>query len=137
MIDIKSKEAYYEVSKILKYTSNNLEGKVPSNLINYFEENKAEDHYFEVDPAKRIDEQKILPETNEILDILYRDYIYSEDYNQENLVENKIEEKENKIIQSNEINDFNLNNVTMIEYKETFFSKVMNKIRSLLWKINY
>ena len=144
MIDAQSRNAYYEVSKILKYISKTLNGKIPSNLINYFEENKAEDYNFEIDPEKSIEEQKTLPETNEILDILYRDYIYSEEYEKEIKDENKeelIEEYNEKISfennQSKETENIGMKSISIVEYKETFFTKIMHKIRSLLWKINY
>ena len=69
--------ALSEVSTILQHLELKELKKIPTEIIKDIEENKNLEYTYEIDNEKKLSEQKMLPETQAILSILYRDYIHT------------------------------------------------------------
>ena len=140
-------KAYYEVSEILKYMSSDLVEKIPIKIRNFFEENKAKNYNFKYNLNKSLDQQEVSQETNEILTILYRDYIcdqeerteidkildenekaYQEElrkmYNPKDIFKNS---KKEKTIKENP----DQNNVVIIECQNGILKKIISKLKNI------
>lgn len=140
-------KAYYEVSEILKYMSSDLVEKIPIKIRSFFEENKAKNYNFKYNLNKSLDQQEVSQETNEILTILYRDYIcdqeerteidkildenekaYQEElrkmYNPKDIFKNS---KKEKTIKEN----LDQNNVVIIECQNGILKKIISKLKNI------
>ena len=145
MIDIEYANAYSEVLEILKYISMEDYNKIPKNKIELFETNANTKYKFTYNPNKTLEEQKVSKRARAIIAILFRDYwatstqkqkiiakqeydrvqsekkkreIYSLDNLFKNSTKKKLVEKFN-----------NKEELSMLEYKENLFQKLINKIR--------
>lgn len=96
MEDITLKNALYEVDEIIRNLSQSLQKKIPKELMLFLYANKNEKHNFIYDKAKNILEQKTLPETKQILSIIYYDYI-CEDEEEKHEIEKTWEENQKKL----------------------------------------
>lgn len=85
-------KAYAEILEILNYLPKEEYYKIPNEKINYYIENKDNDHKFVFEITKPIEDQNILPETNALIVGLFREYFASDDQ----------KEKINKILEHNE-----------------------------------
>lgn len=146
-------DAYTEIYEILSYMPINYIRKLPKELLSLFEQKRNKDYKYCINTEKKINEQEMLIETKSILAILYRDFWSTpekkeiilqkekierdayqnelrEKYNPDNIFKNSSKSK--YITQDNDSNDkaFN-NNVAMVEYKESIFKKIINKIKSI------
>ncbi len=79
MQDIQFSKALYQVSEILNYYKNDLKERIPKQLINYIESNKAKDYNWKIDITLPIEKQDLYQKTKEILTVLYRNYICNDD----------------------------------------------------------
>ena len=145
MTNIMYKNTLFEVSTILKFVDKSLVEKIPQKVRNNIEINKSNDHIFNYDESKSLHEQKMLKTTEQYLTMLFLRYIASEDektevlkamnenekiyqekqreqYNSENLFKNKTQiiKEEKELVNEN---------TSMIKYKETFFIRVLNRIK--------
>ena len=145
MTNIMYKNTLFEVSTILKFVDKSLVEKIPQKVRNNIEINKSNDHIFNYDESKSLHEQKMLKTTEQYLTMLFLRYIASEDektevlkamnenekiyqekqreqYNSENLFKNKTQiiKEEKELVNENN---------SMIKYKETFFIRVLNRIK--------
>lgn len=141
-------ESYVEVLTILGYMETEYQEKIPKKLIDFFERNSAKDYKFDIDLAIPLKEQKLKAKTLSLLAMLNLNYWcksneekqelikrYSENekkyqeelrkrYNPDNIFK-KQQEKSN--IEENVIQ----NEVALIEYKESIFRRLINKIKSI------
>lgn len=143
MIPTNDKKVYYELSEILKYLEDDLKNKIPKEIIRFLEENKAVDYTFSIDFEKGIDEQKLLPETQELLTILYRDFLC--DDSEKTLINSIIEENEKNYKQEQkkkyaqifensatlENNDVNSKGTEITVKEDSFFKRILNKIKTI------
>ena len=145
MTNIMYKNTLFEVSTILKFVDKSLVEKIPQKVRNNIEINKSNDHIFNYAESKSLHEQKMLKTTEQYLTMLFLRYIASEDektevlkamnenekiyqekqreqYNSENLFKNKTQiiKEEKELVNEN---------TSMIKYKETFFIRVLNRIK--------
>ncbi len=148
-------EAAVEVLDILDNTNKTDVDKIPSNFIKFLVDNASEDYKVNLDHSKLISEMNLKEKTKEILGVIYinwwcdkkdkEDYmrqikeleIKRQEEKKEKYNPNKIFENKNKVhgytnetkevIEQNEI-------VTRIEYKESIFKKIWNKILSFFNK---
>lgn len=150
MVDIKYSNAYSEVLEILKYISIEDYNKIPKNKIELFETNANNNYNFTYNPNKTLDEQGVSKITKGIIAILFRDY-WANDIQRkkvitfQNYYRSKIEEEKknkydtnifpnnNKKIQNIEENVSSYE-FSMIEYKYSFFRKILNKLKLLFKK---
>lgn len=146
-------DAYTEIYEILSYMPINYIRKLPKELLSLFEQKRNKDYKYCINTEKKINEQEMLIETKSILAILYRDFwstpekkeiILQKEKIERDSYQNELREKYNPdtifknsskskyITQDNDSNDkvFN-NNVAMVEYKESIFKKIINKIKSI------
>ncbi len=131
--------AYTEVLEIISHFSDEEYSKIPEEKIRFFEDNKDENYYFRIDPSIDLAEQNISKEANAILVILFRDYYATEEQkvklkeileiNQKIEDEAKREKYNPDEIFKNKRADATVNeNMQMVEYKESFFTKFKNFI---------
>lgn len=150
-MDDKFPKAYYEVLEILKYMPNESVNKIPKTLLETFEMNKDVNHTFKVDVNKDFEGQDLLEETKDIFANIFRDFwatpyqkeriIAKQNYDRQVLEEEKRQKynpddlfkknvKNEEKIGDEEINN-NLNNNLPVEYKESFYQKVIGFFKRL------
>lgn len=132
-------EVYADVSVIISMMPTEMKNKISNSFITFIENNKASNYISSINPKIPIKDQNIRKETKEMLGIIYRDYLCSDEerkkmiekeqeeiakfeeefrekYNPNNIFKNK--PKEQKYEKEKE-------NVAMVEYKkETFFDRI-------------
>ena len=149
--------AYTEVYTILQDLNEKEYEKIPPEVIEAIEKNRNVDYEYELDDELELKEQQMLPETKAILFNLFRDYLATPEqkakiirmqnearqknelkkqqmYNvdvfankqKENLVDRPLAPSQNPEVQSR--------TMQMIEYKESLFKRVLNKIKSFFIK---
>ena len=136
--------AYKEIYEILRIFPQELVAKIPQEKIRFFYNNM--DNSYEYNISKEtFDGQTMLEETKAILTILFRDYWATSMQKEkilayENSAKNKLEEE--KRIQYNSDNLFKkqdqpryfkeqIEENSVVEYKENIFKKIINKILSI------
>lgn len=149
MENIIHSNALYQISEILKYVDDSLKNKIPEKFINYIESNKSKDYNWEIDTNLPLEEQDLLQPTKEILTVIYRNYICN----------NSEREELDKVLNENEINyqnelreKYNPDNIfkkrnkniepeqvendttSIVVYKESFFKKILSKIKLFFHK---
>lgn len=138
-ITVSKKESYYEVLEILKLMDIEEVEKIPKNLIDFLNKNKAENYSFKIDKNLPFKNQKLKEETRVILAMLNLNYWSSEKHKKELLdlyksnqekYEKEIRDKynSNSIIQKKiENNTLILNKDEQIK-KEKWYKKIYNQI---------
>jgi len=148
-----AKEVCTELSTIIKYMPKEYQNKIPTNVVGFFEENKSNNYSVNINPNNIFDKSNIKKETLAIIAMLNIKYWcpnenlkkqlikkYNENekqyqkeirevYNSDNLFKNR-----NKNSDISEVNEVE-NTVTMVEYKESFISRIINKIKQLFKKV--
>ena len=147
MIKNEYANAYCEVLEILKYIPKKDFDKIPHNKINLFETYSSKDYEFKYDPNKTLDEQQVSRRTKAIIFILFRDYWANDE--QRKKIETKqkydrikIEEEKKEKYKSDSIfingKTSTVENViepvAMIEYKESLFARIIDKIKNIFNK---
>lgn len=148
-------EAAVEVLDILDNTNKTDVDKIPSNFIKFLVDNASEDYKVNLDHSKLISEMNLKEKTKEILGVIYINWWCDkkdkENYTkqikeleikrQEEIKEkynpNKIFENKNKVQEytnATKVDTVQNETVTMIEYKESIFKKIWNKILSFFNK---
>ena len=145
MENIEYSNSLYQINEILKYMTPNLKARIPKKVISYFENNKSQEYSWTIDKALPLEKQDLLPTTKEILTVLYRDFIcddiervklektlsdneikYQEElrekYNPDNIFKDR---QKNIEVTEQEVED----TTAIVTYKETFLSKIINKIK--------
>ena len=138
--------AYREVIEVLKYTKKEDVNKIPKYRILLWKTNMKKDYDFRIDTNKTLEEQNLSNEAKAIIANIFKKY-WATDYQKE-----RIEAKEKYDIEQMEkekyekynpddifknrkqaiSNDENIGNtITMVEYKESIFKKIINKIKGL------
>ena len=141
------KNAYTEVYTILQELNEEEYNKIPPEVIETIEANRNEEYEYELDNELELKDEPMLPETKAILFNLFRDYLATPEQKA------KIIRMQNEARQKNELkkqqmyntdvfankpkeNQSSNNNETMqiVKYKENFFKKILNKIKSFFIK---
>ena len=141
------KNAYAEVYTILQELDKEEYSKIPPEVIETIEANRNEDYEYELDDELELKYQPMLPETKAILFNLFRDYLANPEQKA------KIIRMQNEARQKNEMKKQQMyntdifankpkesqtanNNETMqiVEYKESIFKRILNKIKSFFIK---
>ena len=149
MTNIEYKNTLYEISVILKNMDEDLVKKIPENLKEKIELDKSNNHNFQYDLNKGINEQNILKTTKLYLTMLYLKFLCTEEEKKEILgimneneekYQRELEEKRKKysyndIFKNNETKKIVRDDLQMVEYKEKdniflrFFHKIKNYIK--------
>ena len=145
-------KAYTEVLEIIRYFSKEEYSKIPSEKIEFYENNKDKEYKFTINPEIDLGEQNISKEANAILITLFKDYFATK--KQQEILESLLKQNQEKyekekrelydpnniFKKSNEEKEQveykeNINKELQItEYKETFFIKFKKFIFKLLNK---
>lgn len=144
MITTQDKQAFTDLSVIIKMMSKSMREKINPKFINLIEQYKDTDYTSTVNPNIPIRNQELSETTQTLLALIYRDYLCDKDERKLLIeAENKeLERIENKKIKQYEI-DFSKRNIStsvttetaLIEYKkENILTKIFNFIKKFLLK---
>lgn len=141
------KNAYAEVYTILQELNEEEYNKIPPEVIKTIEANRNEDYEYELDDELELKDQPMLPETKAILFNLFRDYLATPEQKA------KIIRMQNEARQKNELKKQQMYNtdvfadkpnesltennneiMQIVEYKESIFKRILNKIKSFFIK---
>ncbi len=138
-------KAFKEVYMILKSVGEEIQYKVPTKLLEFIEENMDKDYFFILDDTISLEEQSFMDETLGIISLIWRDYLCTNEEREkitkkDEEIQNKIEKERrekydpddlfsNKI--SNQQNQALQQKVSLIEVKESFFTKLIKKLKDI------
>lgn len=154
MTSIAYREAYSEVLDILNHTRREDVDKIPMEFMEYLKENASKTYTPQLNHELKIKDMKLKSKTKAILAIIYRKFWCSEEQKKEfdkKLKENEIRkhqetlENHSKNIFKTEVGFKELKandnidveeplKTEIVPYKETFFSKLINKIKAFFGK---
>ena len=149
MENIEYSNSLYQINEIIKYMAPNLKARIPKRILSYIETNKSKEFDWQIDKTLPLEKQDLLQTTKEILTVLYKDYMcndveriklegrlndnerkYQEElrqkYNPDNIFKDKTKESFATITENEK--------TSVVTYKESFFSKIINKIRLIFHK---
>lgn len=136
-----------ELLEIFKYLEKNVREKIPTDLEKKLIEFKNEEYVFNIDKSKSLNEQELLPETRQILSMIYLKYCCSEDEANEILNAKKNKDLEIEKFKSEKYSIDKIfateekieepSNMEMIVYEEesSVYKKIINKIKAFFEKI--
>lgn len=144
MISEKYACAYKEVIEVLKYTKREDVNKIPKYRILLWKTNMKKDYDFKIDKSKPLEEQNLSSEARAIIANIFKKYwatdyekqriLEKEKYDLEQIEKEKYEKynpdnifKNRKIEQSN-------NEVSLIESKKSFITRIIDKIKNFFIK---
>ncbi len=136
-------KAFKELSEIIKFFPKNEYRKIPKSFIDFIEENMDNNYEYIVEHIDDFQNQAMLDETRILISIVYRDFIASKKEKNEitNMEKNELLQEEKRIREKyNPDNIFKkhdtqqkenviTNEVAMIEYKESIFTKIKNWVK--------
>ena len=141
------KNAYAEVYTILQELNEEEYNKIPPEVIKTIEANRNEDYEYELDDELELKDHPMLPETKAILFNLFRDYLATPEQKakiirMQNEARQKNELKKQQIYNTNifankpkeNLADNNNEIMQIVEYKESIFKRILNKIKSFFIK---
>ena len=150
MVDYNKRLA--EVDEILNYLSEEDLQKIPEEIRQIIKENKDKQYFWEYDETKELKDQGLNHDTIVILSYLNMEYLLNEEQKklmQEiyKLNERKTEDQKLKKYSSDDLfkkskledekkeKEEQIQENFLVAYKESFFTKIVNKIKSLLKRI--
>ena len=141
MENIDYANAYKEVSVIINKLNKNDYSKIPEGYINFFNENSNKEYNFIYDATKDFKSQNISDTAKYILFYLFEMYGASDTQKEKiksyrvNYYNKKEQEKIDKYNPDNIFKDTNTykinNDKQLIEYKDSLFNKIINKLKNL------
>ena len=135
-------KAFSEIDTILEYSNEEIKNKIPNNFKQLIKNNKDINYKLVLDEKKPLNEQKLLIETREILALIYRDYLCSEDeineliiannqkleeINKKYDIQNIFEQRKNKTSIDNENEEM----LPEIINEERWYKKIFNFIKKI------
>ena len=135
-------KAFSEIDTILEYSNEEIKNKISNNFKQLIKNNKDINYKLVLDEKKSLNEQKLLIETREILALIYRDYLCSEDERKELIrvnnqkleeinkkydIQNIFEQRKNKTSIDNENEEM----LPEIINEERWYKKIFNFIKKL------
>lgn len=141
-----------EVDEILNYLSEEDLLKIPEEIRNTIKENKDKEYFWEYDETKPLKEQDVSRDTIAFLSYLNMEYLLNEkqkgymqqlhELNKKKLEEAKVEKygvddlfKRNKPQQEEPKETELEQELSLVEYKENFFTKVISKIKNFFARL--
>lgn len=144
MISERYAKAYKEVIEVLKHTKREDVNKIPRYKVFLWKTNMKKDYDFKLQKNKPLEEQGLSTEAQAIIANLYKNYWATDDEREEIEAKEKqakelVEEEKfgsedlQKIFKANEIRHEEESCISVVvkEEKETFFSKMLNKIKKI------
>ena len=143
--------AYKEVIEVLKYTKREDVNKIPKSRILLWRTNMNKDYDFKIDTTKTLEEQNLSKEAKAIIANIFKKY-WATDYQKERIEAKEkydIEQMEKEKYQRYNPDDIFKNRkqniqqeevasktVSMVEYREPLFKRILNKIKNIFNKNN-
>ena len=143
--------AYKEVIEVLKYTKREDVNKIPKSRILLWRINMSKDYDFKIDTTKTLEEQNLSKEAKAIIANIFKKY-WATDYQKERIEAKEkydIEQMEKEKYQKYNPDDIFKNRkqniqqeevasktVSMVEYREPLFKRILNKIKNIFNKNN-
>lgn len=144
-----TKQAYSEVCAVLENMPNEYISKIPKKIIKLFETERLTNYEPNINKSNPLDKNKLSKKAMVIIamlnyqywcpnkkvkDDLYKTYLSNNDKYQREMekkysVDNLFKNKNNITQVDNEIE-----NVAMVEYKESIFRRIINKIKNIFYK---
>lgn len=136
-------EIYVDISIIIGMMPTEMKSKISNSFIDFIESNQSNTYVSNINPKIPLREQNIRKETKEMLGIIYRDYLCSNEeridlLQEENEELAKLEFEKRKLYNPDDIfkkKDLKENiikkEVGMIEYKESIIKRIITKIKNL------
>lgn len=141
--------AYKEVIEVLKYTKREDVNKIPKSRILLWRINMSKDYDFKIDTTKTLEEQNLSKEAKAIIANIFKKY-WATDYQKERIEAKEkydIEQMEKEKYQKYNPDDIFKNRkqniqqeevasktVSMVEYREPLFKRILNKIKDIFNK---
>lgn len=135
MLDKNYQRALKEVDEVLKYTDSNLVEKIPNKFINFIHENMDNSQIININPNVNLNKQILLPETENILTLIYLSYWATKEEKEEYYNSQKVMVKSyDEIFKNENVNNTITNKeLTMIK-KENIITKFINWIKNIITK---
>lgn len=141
-ISNRDKQAFTDLSIIIKMMPQNMRQKISTTFINFIEEHKDTNYISQINPNIPIREQKLSETTKTLLALIYIDYLCSKEERKKLILAENEElqkiENENRIKYEIDFEKRNKNSqiqdtcTDLIEYKkETFLMKIINKLKKI------
>lgn len=135
MLDKNYQRALKEVDEVLKYTDSNLEEKIPNKFINFIHENMDNSHIININPNVNLNKQILLPETENILTLIYLSYWATKEEKKEYYNNQKVNIKSyDEIFKNENVNNTITNKELTIIKKENIITKFINWIKNIFTK---
>lgn len=147
MVSVEFSEGITETLDILKHMENSYIEKIPRKFMAFLENNKSTNYISNLDHSKKVNEMILKEKTKDILAIIYMKYWCTEEekhsYNEllqenEKKYQDELRKKYNVDNIFQKTNQFEktmqnniTNNVAIVEYKESIFKKLINKIKNI------
>lgn len=146
MVSVEFSEGITETLDILNHMSSSDVNKISKKFMDFLERNKSKDYVPKLDHSKKLYEMDLKQKTKAILATIYLNYWCNDEqkeeykkilkeneekyqkelrekYSTDNIFKrNNIQSKEESVIQDN---------VSIMEYKESVFKKIINKIKKI------
>ena len=139
-------KAYAEVYSILNFVDEYYVNKISSKFIEYIYHKKDDNYIPNIDMSIPLEEQELQEDTVNILAMIKYKYWCETEEEKQKLIDilNKNEEKyqlelrekynPENIFKKPEVESQNQENMAVVKYKESFFKKLINKIKSIFKK---
>ena len=135
MLDKNYQKALKEVDEVLKYTDSNLLEKIPNKFINFIHENMDNSYIININPNVKLNEQILLPETENILTLIYLSYWATNEEKEEYYNNQKVKVKSyDEIFKNKNVNNTIPNKELTIIKKEDIVTKFINWIKNIFTK---
>lgn len=135
MLDKNYQRALKEVDEVLKYTDSNLVEKIPNKFINFIHENMDNSHIININPNVNLNKQILLPETENILTLIYLSYWATKEEKKEYYNNQKVNIKSyDEIFKNENVNNTITNKELTIIKKENIITKFINWIKNIFTK---
>lgn len=148
MVSIEYSEAISEILEILENSDDAIRKRIPTKLIEFWENNRSTTYIPKLDHTKSLKEMKLKEKTKDIITMIYLNYLADENekeitrriikkneenyqlmlrekYNPDNIFKNR--NRENIIENQKETDE-----KSIIEYKESILKKIINSIKRFL-----
>ena len=139
---LKYRQALFEVYVILENTDEDIKNKIPKKFTDFIKENMDVNHKFVLQQGKELVNQNLMLETKQILALIYRDYMCTQEERKKLLLqekekrikkENQNRKKYNVDFEKSKNNKENKNIETLLVEKsqEKWYRKLISKILDL------
>ena len=147
-VSIRTRQAYSEIDEFLGLLSEEQRNKIPQKLREFFKEEKDGNYEKRIDPKEPIKNQNLKEETLGIIALLNLQYWCEYETEKQRLKE--VYAKNEKVYQemlqvafnpddifkkrTQPVENEQVENTTMVVYKESFFKKIIGKLKKIFFR---